>query len=278
MSEIKELEQFDMAKSAIAQIKEGLDQFVLTDQNSRDALFNKCRDAAGWRKRVDEKRLELIRPINDELKVLKEEYEAARVPLMERKKMIDAYAKDELLEPLNASIDAKKQKIIAFDKEEEKKREIERQRLENERKAREEQERKAREAAEQKAREEQEKIEKEKRENEERLKGIARKKALAEAEEKKRQAEAKAREEQERIDKENEDRRKAEEEKEKELNRKVSGRVKIIKTFTVLDLAKVPDEYLIKTLDKKKVQAVIDAGVESIPGILIESHADLKQK
>lgn len=272
-----EIAQFDKAKSAIAQIKTNLDNLVITDQSSRDVCFTKCKDAASWRKRVDEKRLELIRPINDELKVLKDDYEAARVPLMERKKMIDEYAKDELLGPLNDSIDSKKQKIIAFDKEEEKRREAERQRLEKEKREREEKERKAKEEADRKAREKQKKIDDEKKEAE-KLKGIARAKAQREADEKKRKAEEEAKAEQDRLDKEAEDRRKADQEKENELNKKVSGRVKVTKTFQVLDLEKVPDIYIIKTLDKNKVQEAIDDGVEQIPGIIIETHEDLKQK
>jgi|ETNmetMinimDraft_30_1059905.scaffolds.fasta_scaffold01123_5 hypothetical protein len=133
------IEKFDVAKTSTNEITHLLENMVITDHDTRNDAYEACKQANALKNEVDEKRLELLRPIAAEKKSMKADHKKELEPLDELKKQIEEYANDNLIGPLNKAIAIRKQTIIAWDdkiKREEAERlaEIERKRVEAERK------------------------------------------------------------------------------------------------------------------------------------------------
>jgi len=165
-----DLTRFDTTKSEInVTVKLIAALPAIIDAASRKVLYDSLAAGAKMEKMVEVRRLEVTKPLRDRIEAL------------------NTYAKESLIAPLNAIIATRKKEIIAWDTEEEKKRqaEIARIRAEEEAKARAiaEEQRIAREKVEAEQRAEREAAEKIRQAEAEKLKGIARVKALALAEE-----------------------------------------------------------------------------------------------
>lgn len=273
-----EIEQFDFAKKGIAEISGKLENFIVTDKPSRDKLYALCLEASGYKKRIDDKRLELIRPITQRKKELKSEYDNDIAPLDKLKKEIEEYAKNQLMAPLESMIAIKKTGIIDFDRKEAEEKARRQKELELEKQRQEEAERKAREDAERKEREERERLEAEARKKEEELNGVARAKARREAEEAQRLSDEKSRLERERLEREAQERRKALEEEERQLAEKNKGRIKKTFSLNIVDLESIPREFLVIRPDMTKINDAIKSGIVKIPGIEISWSEELMYK
>jgi len=217
-----DLEPFDPAKETIRLIKVGLNGFVVTDRDTRDLLFNMCKDANKALKTVDAKRLELLRPIKAEKKLLNDQLKKDLEPLTEIERKLEEYAKTELMDPLQGIINEKKTMIIDWD------------RKEAERVTKIEREAEEKRIADEKAAEEKQKG----------LSGIQKVEAKQEAEKVQGQDQE---ETQEKIHHE---------------TRKRTGRLKKIWNFKVLDINLVPDKYMIKHVNKLEVERVLGTVTE----------------
>ncbi len=274
---LEKLNPFTVRGRTLKEKAEQLKVETFEDLTTANEALKECQTVE---KEIEAKRVELTKPLVDMQRQLNNLAKEVAIPTIEAKSVI-------------------KQKILAFNEEQERKRraeeEAERKRLEEARK-REEAEKKAREEAERKIREEEErKLAEKKRELEE-----AKKKAQQEADEtsrklaemKAKQAEEEARLEAERIKLEQDKRdleaekarieaekkeaelQKEREAKEKELaKQKVKGIRKTWK-YEVVDTTKVPRNFCVPS--DQLIREAIKNGVREIPGVRIYSESTVQ--
>lgn len=275
-----ELAKFDSAKKAVNEITSNLKGFVITDSGTRERLFTMSRDANGIKNQIDQKRLELQRPLTADIKRIKAKYAALQDaeinPINTLSLDIGTYSKG-LMDSLETTISGAKTNILAFDKIEADRKEKERLRLEEEdRKA--EQARKEKVAAEEKA--ERERVAKETAAADEKRKaenktGIQAKLAEKEAK-RKREAQEKEAADKRRADEEAEAKRKADfEKKTAELSKKTKGSVKYDYSHELINIGIVPGEYLLIKLDIPAIQKAQKEGIENIPGLKLNKTEKL---
>lgn len=279
----KAIAQFDIAKKSVAEIEAKLKRCVLTDRGSRETLFNFCRDADRIRKMIEAKRLELLRPIAEEKKRLKNDFIKSIEPLDDLKKNIENYSKKILVKPLEDAIGESKSKIIIWDRTEEERKAEEQRKIEAERQRVEEEARRKEEQARQEAEAREKKIEADRREAEEaaaKKKGIAAKiakeKADRDAAEAKEQAELEAAEKIKNAKIDAAMDRSAIQDREEDLNKKSKGREKEEVTWEVTGIDMVPEKYIIKKIDRVAVDLAVKEGTREIPGIKIIVNKTLK--
>ena len=109
------IEKFDVAKTSTNEITHLLENMVITDHDTRNDAYAACKQANALKNEVDEKRLELLRPIAADKKSMKADHKKELEPLDELKKQIEEYANDNLIGPLNKAIAIRKQTIISWD-------------------------------------------------------------------------------------------------------------------------------------------------------------------
>jgi len=233
------IEKFDVAKTSTNEITHLLENMVITDHDTRNDAYEACKQANALKNEVDEKRLELLRPIAAEKKSMKADHKKELEPLDELKKQIEEYANDNLIGPLNKAIAIRKQTIIAWDdkiKREEAERLAEIARKEKE--------------AEKKHIEDLKKTEEKT--------GIA--KEIAQEQADKKVEESKVDLEQEKVD----------------LLSKKSGRQKTVTRYELEDITKVPEMYLKpREVDWEKVKVINEI---EIPGIKVIKEKELMFK
>jgi len=109
------IEKFDVAKNSTNEITHLLENMVITDHDTRNDAYAACKQANALKNEVDEKRLELLRPIAAEKKSMKADHKKELEPLDTLRDNIEAYAKENLITPLEKGIAIRKQTIIAWD-------------------------------------------------------------------------------------------------------------------------------------------------------------------
>jgi len=270
-----ELAKFDPIRKAITDISKKLKGFLVTGNDTRERAFTISRDANGLKNQVEAKRKELQREFKADKKGIKEKYNSlmnAEIgPIDEILNDIEFVAKKELLEPIQSAINEINEKILAFDKEEEKRREKERLRIEEENRKAEEKARKKREAEEKVERDRlaKEKAKADKKLEAENKTGIQAKLAAKKAEEKRVENQRIADEKIE-ADKKLEKERKEKFEIEKaRLAKKSKGSVKYDYTHTLIDINLVPIEFLKRQVNWAMVEDAQKSGAESISGLTL---------
>jgi hypothetical protein len=204
-------------------------------------------------KNLEAKRIEITKPLNDFLKEVNQLFKDTGIPLSKAKAML-------------------KEKMVAFHAE------VERKRIEEQKKRDEEErlrlkkiedERIAREHEEIKKREEEEKALKEKKLTPEQQK-IEEEKIKAEQQKRLEEEEKKRIAEEERVA---EEKRKAEEEAERLKNLNVKGITKRI-VYEIVDADSVPREFC--SPDSKKINEAIKKGIRTIQGLNIHEETSIK--
>lgn len=253
-----DLVKFDTTKAEISLTVKLIDALpVITDAASRKILYDSLAAGAKMEKMVETRRLEVTKPLRERIEIL------------------NTYAKETLIAPLNAIIAKRKKEVLAYDAEQEKIRQAEIAKVKAE------EEEKARVIAEA-ARVERLRIEAEEKVKRDeaakaaqaeadKLRGIAKIKAQALAEEQRKAAEAAA------------EKAKAEAETKAEIDAALArsdakGKIEDLEaqkakgagkrwTWEVTDITQVPHIYL--EIAPGRVTEVVRAGCREIPGIRI---------
>jgi len=282
----KDLIPFNLAVEAVARVKHLLAGAVVRDRESRDNAFQITKGADKALKQISDIRLDVIRPLKQDIADLRTKYEKDRAPLDKRISDVNTYGNETLSGDLTGAINKKKAEILTWDQEEQARIDAEQRKIEEEeRQVREEQERKEREAQEAENKRLQDIEDEKQRQLDEanKAKGIeaARLKKKAEDE-----AAAKRKIEEDKIAAEGHNRRVENvmermdvQDKSDDLNKqKLSGRKKVVWKHQITDITKVPREFLIYREDNVKIKKAIDAGIREIEGIRIYSEDALKYK
>jgi len=142
---MQELTQFDTAKKEVAILTQKLEGFVITSPESREILFNNALTANKIRNRIDSKRKELTEPYRTAKSDLIKQHDDEKKRLDVEIKRINDYAKNDISQPLEVSIETAKISIRHWDGEQakikaDKEAKLEKERLEIEAKAKREEE------------------------------------------------------------------------------------------------------------------------------------------
>jgi hypothetical protein len=242
-----DLQKFDELKTQIAMFVAPVKDLTVTDQASSAEASKVFKALSDFEKKVEARRKEIVGPYNDLVGRINDYAKQIKEPLVNAKGVVSAQ-----LIQFERLLEQQRQEALRLEREEKAKREaelraeLERQRLEAEEKARairEEAETVAMFAAPDEA-------------------AIA--KAKAEEEAARVDAEAKAEAERKEFET-----KKAYWDSKKEIEQNKVAGTRRVWTHKVLDLGQVPQEYLLVTLDAKKVKEAIAAGVRVIPGLEI---------
>jgi len=239
-----ELQKFDELQTQITLFVAPAKDVRVIDSETSTSASTIFRELTSWEKKVEEKRKSLVGPLNDQVKRINEYAKQVTAPLADAK----AHITKELI-AFEKILEAQRQEQLRIEREEQRKRDEEARLLIL----------KQQEEAAAKIKAAQEEAEMDAMFSDD---GESIKRAEAEAEAIKAKAEAEARRIEFEAKKEHWDAKK------EIATNKVAG-TRRTWTYKIIDISKVPPEYLVTSIDDKKVKKSISLEVREIPGLEI---------